>query len=112
MGTRTIKSGADAVAGIVVSSNASRMHGNKDNYVMTDERGTTINGPMSFVSGSDQIRIGGLWTMNNQLLMTLPSTMATPTPVLMINPPIKQFKTIMQDAMVMIGLLGAFGALS
>jgi hypothetical protein len=112
MGTRTIKSGADAAAGVVVSSNASRMHGNKDNYIMTDERGTTINGPVSFVSGSDQIRVGGLWTMNHQLLLSLPSTMATPNPVFSINPPVKQLTSIMKEATVMIALLGAFGALS
>jgi len=111
MGTKTIKSDAGSEAGIVVSKNASRMHGNKDNYVMTDERGTTVNGPISFVSGSDQIRIGGLWTLNNQLLMTLPSTLATPTPTLIINPPIKQLATLMKDATVMMGLLSALSAI-
>jgi hypothetical protein len=100
----------DSPAGVVVAGNTVRMHGNKDNYVMADERGVTVNGPMSFVSGSDQIRIGGLWTMSNQLMLSLPSTMATPTPVLMINPPVKQFATIMKDAAVMIALLGALSA--
>ena len=106
-GTKTLKSSPDAESGVVVSTNVSRIHGNKDNYVMADERGVTISGPMSFVSGSDQIRIGGLWTMNNQLLMTLPSTMATPTPMLIVNPPVKQFASLMKDAAVMIVLLGA-----
>lgn len=107
-GTKTVKSGHDASAGVVVAKNAARMHGNKDNYVMTDERGTTINGPLSFVSGSDQMRFGGLWTMSNQLRLTLPSTMATPSPVMTINPPIRQFTGIMKEATVMISLLGSF----
>jgi hypothetical protein len=111
MGTKTFKSDSDSVAGVSVSKNTVRVHGNKDNYVMADERGVTINGPMSFVSGSDQIRIGGLWTMSNQLMLSLPSTMATPTPTLMINPPIKQFETVMKDAAVMIGLLGALSTI-
>lgn len=107
-GTRTIKSSHDASAGVVVAKNAARMHGNKDNYVMTDERGTTINGPLSFVSGSDQIRFGGLWTMSHQLRLTLPSTMATPSPVMTVNPPIKQLTSVMKEAAVMISLLGSF----
>jgi hypothetical protein len=111
MGEKTFKSDSDAVAGVSVSKTSVRMNGNRDNYVLTDEKGTTISGPTSFVSGSDQIRIGGLWTMNNQLLLSLPSTMATPTPVLMINPPVKQLASVMADATVMIGLLSGFSGI-
>ena len=111
MGTKTIKSDADSVAGVSISKTSVRSHGNKDNYVMTDERGTTISGPVSFVSGTSQMRFGGLWTLSNQMMLSLPSTMATPTPTLMINPPVKQFANVMKDAAVMIGLLGAFSAI-
>lgn len=107
-GTKTFKSQTDAPAGVVVSSNTARLHGNEDNYVLTDERGTTINGPVSFVSGTEQLRFAGLWTMNNQLALTLPSTLATPNPVMMVNPPIRQFTGLAKDASVMIGLLGSF----
>ena len=67
--TKTYKSGSDAEAGVVVAKNVARLHGNKDNYISADERGVTINGPMSLVAGSDQIRIGALWTFNNQMLI-------------------------------------------
>ena len=107
MPTKTLKSDADATAGVVASKNAVRMNGTKENYVMADERGVTINGPMSIVSGSSQVRYSGLWTMNAELMLSLPSTMATPTPVMTINPPVKQFKSLMEEAAVMIGLFGA-----
>ena len=107
MPTKTFKSDADASAGIVASKNAVRMNGKEDHYVMTDERGVTINGPMSIVSGSSQMRFSGLWTMNTEMLLSLPSTMATPNPVMTINPPVKQFKALMEEAAVMIGLFGA-----
>lgn len=107
-GTKTVKSGHDASAGVVVAKNTARMHGNKDNYVMADERGVTINGPVSFVSSTSQLRFAGLWTMSNQLRLTLPSTMATPTPVMTINPPVKQFKNLMKEASIMVSLLGTF----
>lgn len=107
MPTKTFKSDADSKAGIVASKNAVRMNGKEDHYVMADERGITINGPMSIVSGSSQMRFSGLWTMNTELKLSLPSTMATPTAVMTINHPIKQFKALMEEASVMIGLFGA-----
>lgn len=108
MPTKTIKSEANSEAGFVAATNVVRMNGNKDNYVMADEKGVTINGPISFVSGSGQVRFGGLWVMNNELMMSLPSTLATPSPVMTINPPIAQLASIMKDSAIMISLLGSF----
>lgn len=106
MPTKTFKSDVDSTAGVTVSKNVSRMNGTKDNYFMADERGLTMNGPISFVSGSAQMRFSGMWTMNTEMMLSLPSTMATPSAVMTINPPIKQFKTLMEEAAVMIGLFG------
>jgi hypothetical protein len=108
MPTKTIKSEPDGEAGIVAAKNAVRINGNKDNYVLADERGVTVNGPVSFVSGSGQIRFGGLWVMQNEMMLSLPSTMATPTPVMTINPPVGQLAAIMKDAAVMMSLLATF----
>ena len=107
MPIKTFKSDPDSPAGIVAASNAVRMNGKDDHYVMVDERGTTVNGPVSFVAGGAQMRYGGLWTQNTELMLSLPSTMATPTPVMTINPPIKQFGNLMKDVAVMAGLFGA-----
>lgn len=111
MPLKTFKAEPNSEAGITISSNTVRMNSNPSNYVMADERGITINGPVSFVAGSGQMRFGGLWTMNSELMMSLPSTIATPTPVMIINPPIEQFTSIMKDAIVMMGIIGAFGAI-
>ena len=108
MPTKTIKSDATSEAGVVIAKNVVRMHGNKDNYVMTDEKGTTVNGPISFVSGSGQMRFGGLWVMQNEMMLSLPSTMATPTAVMTINPPVAQLANLMGEAVVMMKLLGSF----
>jgi hypothetical protein len=111
MGTKVIKSEPGADAGVVVSNTVVRATVKEDKGIMVDERGTTISGPVSFVSSTSDIRFGGLWTMNNPIQMSLPSTYATPTPTLMIDPPVKQLKTIMADAAVMIALLGGLSAL-
>ena len=111
MAIKVIKSNPKSDAGIVVSEKVIRMNSNEDNGVMVDERGVTITGPVSIVSASNHIRIGGLWTMNNPIQLMLPSTLATPSPVLMVDPPVKQLANIMKDTAVMIGLLGGLFAL-
>ena len=111
MGTKVIKSSPDSDAGIVVSKNVVRMNVNEDNGVMVDERGVTITGPVSFASNTNQIRVGGLWTFNSPMQMMLPSTMATPSAVLMVDMPISQFTNLMKEAGVMIGLIGGLAAI-
>ena len=108
MPTKVIKSEPDGEAGLVAARNTVRMHGNKDNYVLADEKGVTINGPTSFPGGSGQMRFGGLWVMNNELMMSLPSTLATPTPVMTVNPPLAQLASLMAESAIMISLLGSF----
>lgn len=111
MGTKIIKSDADSDAGIVVGKNVVRATVDEKNGWNVDERGVTINGPVSFVSGTNHIRVGGLWTFNTPFQMTLPSTYATPTPTLVVDMPIKQLEDIMKSASLMIGLLSAVSSL-
>lgn len=111
MGTKVIKSSAGSDAGVVVADNVVRTSVNEDNSVVVAENGTTISGPISFVSNPNQIRVGGLWTFNTPYQMMLPSTYATPSPVLLVNPPVKQLTSIMKDTAVMIGMLGLFSSL-
>ena len=111
MGTKTIKSNASSGAGVVVSENTVRATVNEDNGVTVAENGTTISGPISIVSNTNHIRVGGIWTFNAPYNMTLPSTYATPNSVLLIDSPVKQFETIMKDAVVMIGLLSGLSSI-
>jgi hypothetical protein len=111
MGTKIIKSNSTSGAGVVVSENTVRATVNEDNSVMVAENGVTISGPVSLVSSPAHIRVGGLWTFNTPYNMMLPSTYATPAATLTVNPPIKQFKTIMEDASIMMGLLASLSSL-
>ena len=104
--TKMIKENPDGQAGVAISSNVVRVHGKEENYVAVDEQGTTISGPISFVAGSEQMRFGAMWTMNSELNLSIPSTLATPTPVMVVNPPIAQLQNIMQSAQIMISILG------
>jgi len=111
MGTKIIKSNAASDAGVVVADNVVRINSKEDNGVMVDERGVTITGPVSFVSGTNHIRVGGLWTFNNPTRLMIPSTLATPSPVLIVDSPVKQLANIMKDASVMIALIGGLSAI-
>ena len=101
----------DSDAGAVIAGNTVRIHGNQDNFLLADDKGVTINGPMSFPSGSGQMRFGALWTMNSEIALSLPSTMATPTPVMQISPPVGQIANLIKDVAVMTALIAAFVAL-
>ena len=103
---RVIKDGVDGGAGLAMGSNVARLHGKKDNFVQVDEQGVSISGPMSFVAGLGQIRTGALWTFNNEMMLTIPSTIGTPIPTLMINPPVKQLKNLIAGASLMIAAIG------
>lgn len=111
MGTKKIKATPESEAGIVVSDSVIRGTVKKDKGWMVDERGTTIQGPVSFVSGTNHIRFGGLWAMNGPLQLTLPSTMATPNAVLTISPPVQHFQNLIKDVAMMIAVTGGLSAL-
>jgi hypothetical protein len=109
--TRHFKSHPGADAGLVVADTVVRVTVKENNGIMVDERGTTIQGPISITSGSNEIRIGGIWSMNDVLQLTTPSTMATPTAPLLIDMPVKPYGKIIGEVAFMVGLMGGITAL-
>jgi hypothetical protein len=109
MGTKTLKvAGSDS--GIVVSDNRVRINAGEDNGINVDKKGITFCGPISFVNGINQIRSGGIFTFNNMVTLTLPSTIATPSPVLIIDLPVKQIKSLMEETAIMMAMIAGVGA--
>jgi hypothetical protein len=107
MGTKVVKSSPSADTGLVVSENAVRLTSTEDNGITVGDKGTTIQGPISIVAGGESIRVGGLWTLNSTMTLSLPSTLATPSPVFNIDAPTKAFEGLVQEVVVMLELLGA-----
>jgi len=58
------------------------------NAVNVSKKGVTISGPISLQASPSEIRVGGFWVQQNPFLQMMPSTMATPIPGLIFNPPI------------------------
>ena len=101
------KSSIDAKAGVSVGEEVARIAGSEDNWVQTDATGTFINGPLSLPL-PQEIRMGGLWKMSNAFSLMIPSTLATPTPVIQVDPPIKTLTNVMKGAVEMMALFGMF----
>jgi hypothetical protein len=74
---------------VSVQQNSIAIYGSKPNgIVVTDKFGTTFSGPVSFSTMPDQIALGGgYWRLNPLLLSSIPSTTATPIPVLVPSTP-------------------------
>ena len=108
--SKIIKSSLGAKAGVAVGEEVARMAGSEDNWVQTDSTGTFINGPLSLPS-PEEIRMAGLWKMSGPFSLMIPSTLATPTPVLEVDPPIKGLQNIMKGAIEMMALFGMFSSI-
>jgi hypothetical protein len=105
MPERIFKSEPTASAGIAFGSECARMHGTDGNYIQTDSMGTFISGKVSFLSQMPEIRTGALWTFNSNWAMMIPSTLGTPSAVLVVDPPVKNVEALVkQSATIMAGL--------
>ena len=57
------------------------------NGIIVNQYGTTVDGKFHIAQDPNNIRVAGFWTLNNELLTTLPSTIYTPIPVLVYDEP-------------------------
>jgi hypothetical protein len=108
--SKIMKSSLGAKAGIAVGEEVARMAGNEDHWIQTDATGTFINGPLS-LPAPQEIRMGGLWKMGDAFKLMIPSTLATPTPILEVDPPLKGLQNIMKGAVEMMALFGMFSSI-
>ena len=53
------------------------------------ENGVFVNGPVSFSSSVDSVKFAGTFRINPLAASGLPSTMVTPIPMFIIEPPLK-----------------------
>lgn len=68
--------------------------------------GTVLRGPVSFTNSPSEIRIAGLWVLNDLLLSATPSTIMTPIPVLRFSPPLESVASYAKNAAVIAAMSG------
>lgn len=70
--------------------------------------GTVVRGPVGFTANPGEIRIAGMWTLNDVLLSCAPSTILTPVPVLRFSLPLANVQELVTTTLA-IGALAALG---
>ena len=68
------------------------------------ENGVFVNGPVSFSSSVDNVKFAGTFRINPIAASGLPSTMVTPIPMFIIEPPIAGIRNMTAAASVLAGL--------
>ncbi len=66
--------------------------------VVDQEGGNFFQGPTSFSSSFTSIRFGGLFKFNPLLFLGIPSTLVTPMPTFIIDPPVKNLGAMLSSA--------------
>jgi hypothetical protein len=116
--TKLIRAGEDAGATIAVAPNVIDISAPKDaegepiGISVIGGQGTIIRGRVGFTATPGEIRVAGLWVMNDLLLSATPSTIMTPIPVMRFSPPLESISRIATSAAVLASLatIAAVGA--
>ena len=98
------KTSLHAEGGMTITEDIAIIQGDKKNFVASTSEGNYISGKVSFISAPSDIRIGGMWTFNDHLTSTLPSTIVTPSPVLRLSPPVEGLVQ-MQEVVSLLSML-------
>lgn len=85
---KTWKTHPDNVASFSVSRDTVIMQGSKKNFVAITEAGTYHAGKQSFICAPSDIRISGMWVLNDFMTAGIPSTIVTPVSTLKFSPPV------------------------
>ena len=106
---KIFKFSENSPASVQAKDDAVYLMGSKVNrFVSTRDFGNFVSGPTTFIEHPQNIRIGGVYRFNGQLTSTVPSTIMTPIPTLVLDIPgeatLRTLKNILTDFKQMIGL--------
>jgi len=105
MGRRVIKAHRDALAGLEVGRNSTKLSGNRENFFYSDESGCYVVGPISLLAEPQNIRIGGCYTFLPAYKSQLPSTAVNPTPTFEAHSPTEGFQSLATEVARLLGEL-------
>ena len=94
---RVWKASKNAVAGVQTTETFAALIGDKRNFVLVDNKGIYLRGPISIIADAANIRRGGLWVGISDFIHMIPSTLFTPFPAQIPFPPIFAVTDIKDD---------------
>lgn len=77
-----------------VTEDSAIMAGSGKNFIVVDQNGTTIRGPVSIAAMGSGQRTGGLWVGTPEWARMFPSTVVSPIPQILPVPPLGMVKNI------------------
>ena len=86
--SRVIRTNSKAKSSLYVQDNSIALIGDSRHFVVCDDRGVTIKGPVSFISDSMGRRTAGLFVGINDFFEMIPQTIVTPIPSKIPFPPL------------------------
>lgn len=78
---------ANGTAEIYLTDDAVCVTSQGSNGMIVNKYGTTLDGKIHLAPDPNNVRISGFWTLNNELLTCIPSTLYTPIPTLVYDEP-------------------------
>jgi hypothetical protein len=99
------KSGRDNEAGFMITPETAVMAGSKSAFIAIDKAGTHISGPVSFITTSENIRVGGLFVGMNDFVKMMPSNIVLPIPSQLPIPPVALFTSLALSLPFMMAML-------
>jgi hypothetical protein len=104
--TKVWRASNKSETGFVVTDGSAKMVGSRSTFIAVDKEGIALSGNISFVTGSEQIRRGGLFLQMNDFARMIPSTIVTPIPPQIPFPPLSLISGLSRDLPVFLKLLG------
>lgn len=109
--TKLIKTSSEALTAISVTpfsidlSGSSAASEDPVGISVIANTGTVIRGPIGITGSPGDIRIAGLWKLNDLLLSGAPSTIMTPIPAVVFVPPLESAARFAKSAAVLASLM-------
>lgn len=100
-----IKDRPESSSFLQVGEGFSQLASGPNSITTTNDAGNFIQGPVSFSSSIENIKVGGIFRFNSMLSTGIPSSMVTPIPVLTIDLPIKNVASMSKIAAISLSLL-------
>lgn len=103
--TKIYRASENAPSGVEVSETSAALVGDSKNFVLADENGIYLKGPISIIADAMNKRTGGLFVGMNDMLHMVPSTLISPIPIQIPMPPIHGLVNIQKDVAFFLSLL-------
>lgn len=100
-----IKEKPNSSSFLQVGEDYSQIASGPNSITTTRDAGNFIQGPVSFSSAIENIKVGGIFRFNPMLSTGIPSSMVTPIPVLKLDLPLSNIATMSKISAIALSIM-------